>query len=433
MDNGKTAVLVVATMDTKAQEAHYVESCLKSQDVVPILLDAGIRGESPAGIAVTRDDVIRASGRSIEDIHRMSSEGEAMAAMVEGATRCALSLYRDDRIKGIIGLGGSMGTTLGTGVMRAFPLGFPKVMISTMGAQNMRSFVGTRDILVLNSVSDLAGLNRMTRKILLNGASAICGMAKMTHKNEKTDHPLVYLTSMGPTETCARTLRSVVGAKGVEAVTFHSNGAGGKAMEQMIGEEKVDAVADLSLHELVDRHFGGAFDPGPDRCTASIDNRIPTLFVPGNIDFLVAGCMEEAKARFGNRRYHRHNAHITCVGSTLPEITHIARLLAGRCNRGKGPIAVLIPEKGFSDFSKAGGPLENIDGPPVFANAFLRAIKRSRPVHFKMLPYHINDQRFTTAMIATLEKISPRLGYLEKDYGFPLWASGPQPVHSVPA
>lgn len=433
MHAAHTTVLLVVTMDTKAQEAYYVEKCLKSQDISTIIVDAGIRAKSPPGVAVTRDAVARASGRTIEEIKRMGSEGEALAVMVEGATHCALSFYRAGRIKGIIGLGGSMGTTLGTGVMRAFPFGFPKVMISTMGAQNMRSFVGTQDILVLNSVSDLAGLNRMTKKILLNGAMAICGMAKMIQKNEKTDNPLVYLTSMGPTETCARTLRSMVGAKGVEAVTFHSNGAGGKAMEQMIGEEKVDAVVDLSLHELVDRHFGGAFDPGPDRCTASIENQIPTLFVPGNIDFLVAGCMEEAKARFGNRTYHRHNAHITCVGSTLAEITHIARLLAGRCNEGKGPVAVLIPKKGFSDFSKAGGPLENIDGPPVFADAFLRALKSKRPIHFKMLPYHINDRRFTTAMIAMLEKISPRLGYLKKDYGFPLWAFGPAPVHSVPA
>ena len=433
MDNGKTAVLLLATMDTKAQEAHYVESCLESQGVVPVLLDAGIRKESPSGVAITRDEVIRASGRSIEDIRRMGSEGEAMGVMVDGATRCALSLYGDGKIKGIIGLGGSMGTTLGTGVMRAFPIGFPKVMISTMGAQDMRTFVGTRDILVLNSVSDLAGLNRMTKKILRNGAVAVSGMAKMIQKNEKTDCPLTFLTSMGPTETCARTLRSMFAAKGVEVVTFHSNGAGGKAMEKMIREEKVNGVVDLSLHELMDRHFGGAFDPGPDRCTAAIENRIPTVLIPGNIDFLVAGPMEKAKTIFGNRAYHKHNAHITCVGTTLTEIGHIARLLADRCSRGKGPLTMLVPEKGFSDFSKTGGPLENLDGPPAFADAFLGALERRRPVHFRMLPYHINDHAFIQEIFETLERINSHFEHSRKDFEFPLWAFGSAQAHSMHA
>lgn len=249
--------------------------------------------------------------------------------------------------------------------------------------------------------------------------------------DEKTDRPLIILTSMEPTPTCARSLRAMLERKGIEVVTFHSDGAGGSAMEKMIREEKVDAVVDLSLHELMDRYLGGAFDPVPDRCLAAIENRIPLVLIPGNIDFLIAGSMKTAKAKYGNRVYHKHNAHITYVGTTQAEINDIARLLAGHCSRGAGPIAVLVPEKGFSDFSKAGGPLENLDGPSVFADAFLSALKRKRPVHFGMLAYHINDSMFIKAIFETLERISLRFGDLKKDFDFPLWAFGPAQVHSI--
>jgi uncharacterized protein (UPF0261 family) len=326
-----------------------------------------------------------------------------MEVMIRGATRCALSLYHKGHIKGILGLGGSMGTTLGTGVMRSFPVGFPKVMISTMGAQNMRTFVGTKDILVLNSVSDLAGLNRVTKKILRNGAMAISGMVKIQVQDEEANTPLVLMSSMGTTETCAKWVRCRLAKKGIESITFHSTGDGGRAMEGMIREENVNAVVDLSLHELIDHHFGGIYDSGADRCTASISNQIPTVLIPGNIDFLVAGRMMHAKQKFGARKYHKHNAHITCVGTTLSEIRYIAKLLADRCNKGTGPIAMLVPANGFSDFSKPGGPLANLDGPPLFAQTFLNALKRS--VEFEYLPCHINDHAFIDSIFIALEKI----------------------------
>ncbi|SDU66193.1 Tm-1-like ATP-binding domain-containing protein [Desulfobacula phenolica] len=404
MKKGNIPVLLVSTMDTKEEETRYVYECLNKQNITPLIMDAGIRGESPPGVAVTRSDVIRASGKTSDEIKNISSEGEAMEVMINGATKCALSLYNESKIQGIIGLGGSMGTTLGTGIMRAFPIGFPKVMISTMGAQNMRTFVGTRDILVLNSVSDLAGLNRMTRKILHNGASAISGMTNLTHRDKNSETPLAFLTTMGPTETCAKAMRQKLGKKGIEVVTFHSIGTGGAAMERMIQEEKVNMVVDLSLHELMDRHFGGAFDPGPNRTASAIRAGIPTILVPGNMDFIVSGPMEQAKKNFPGRKYHKHNAHITCMSTQLEEIRQIAELLADRCNKGTGLMAMLIPMKGFSDFSKAGGPLTNPEGPSIFAETFKKFLKRD--ILFECLPYHINDEAFIDAIFDSLNKIN---------------------------
>ncbi|EFK05455.1 PEP-utilizing enzyme, mobile domain protein [delta proteobacterium NaphS2] len=403
MKNGNTSVLLVATMDTKLEEAFYVDACLRKGGVTPIIMDGGIRSESPAGVAVTRSDVIRASGKTLNDIMNCSSEGAAMDAMVNGATRCALDMYSKGEIDGIIALGGTMGTTLGTGVMRAFPLGFPKVMITTLGSQDTRNFVGSRDILMLNSVSDLAGLNRITERVLHNGANAILAMSKVRYIDNQLSKPLAFLTTMGPLEASAAALRRRLGKLGFEVVTFHSIGTGGEAMEKMISEESVDVVVDLSLHELTSRHFGGAFDAGPNRCKAAIRAGIPTVLVPGSMDFLASGPLDQTKKSFPGRKYHKHNAHFSAVGTTPDELRKAAEILAERCNEGTGPIAMLVPMKGFSEFGREGHHLFDPAGPPAFAEAFRKAIKRD--IHFECLPYHINDDAFVDAIETALHKM----------------------------
>lgn len=171
-------VLIVSTMDTKAEETYFLKDCLKAQGLKVLVLDAGIRGKSPIPVAISRDKVAAAAGSTLCDVQGLGHEGKALNVMISGAIQCAKKLYNDGRIQGLLGLGGSMGTTLGTGVMRKFPIGFPKVMISTMASRNTRSFVGTKDIMMLHSVCDLAGLNRVTKKVLREGALAVAGMIK---------------------------------------------------------------------------------------------------------------------------------------------------------------------------------------------------------------------------------------------------------------
>ena len=399
-----STALLIATMDTKGREALFISACLKRAGISVRIMDAGIRGNSPAPVDVSRTEVARAGGKSLAEVQTIGHEGKALEIMTNGAVRCAQELYRQKKIQGLIGLGGSMGTTLGTGVMRTFPVGVPKVMISTMASRDTRAFVGTKDILMLHSVCDLAGLNRLTQKILRNGAMALAGMLQPTPAMEDAiGKPLVFLSTLGTTEACAQQIRWDLEEKGNEVVIFHTVGSGGKAMEEMIEQEEVSALVDLSLHEIADHLFGGDYDAGPGRGRTAMKKGVPTILVPGNIDFLVTGPLDAARRSFPDRPYHVHNAAITVVRTTREEIKILARTIARRCNEAGGPISVLIPMAGFSAFDSPQGPLYDPEAPELFTKTLQKNLDDNKSLN--LLPYHINDPAFARAILEALNKL----------------------------
>jgi uncharacterized protein (UPF0261 family) len=393
--------LLVATMDTKGQEALFLAECLKKQQITVKILDAGIKGKSPVAVDITREEVAKAAGKSLSEVRKIGHEGKALQVMTEGAVKCATRLHRQNEIHGIIGLGGSMGTTLGSGVMRALPIGFPKLMISTMASRDTRPFVGSHDILMLHSVCDLAGINRITGLILRNGALAMAGMLKNAEVIYPANKPLVLLSNLGTTEACSSRVRQRLEEKGNEVIIFHTVGSGGAAMEEIIRHVKVDAVVDLSLNEIGDHRFGGEYDAGPGRGTAALQKGIPTIMVPGNMDFFGGGTFDLAQKRFPNRTYHRHNAAITAVRTELQEVKEMAAILAERCNAASGPLVILIPQGGFSAFDRSGGPFYKPRAPEIFAQTFKKKLKERIPLH--ILPFHINDPEFAQALIQAFE------------------------------
>ena len=402
MDN-QNAVLLVATMDTKGQEVIYLLSCFEELGISVLTLDAGIMGESPFPVTINREKVALAGGMSLPEVRALGHEGKALTVMITGAIRCAKDLYQQGKIMGIIGLGGSMGTTLGSGVMRTFPIGFPKIMISSMASRNTRAFVGTKDILMLHSVCDLSGINRITKKILRNGAFAIAGMMRETLDFHPSTQPLIVLSTLGTIETCAAKVRKILESRGKEVVVFHTVGSGGEAMEEMIREEEPEAVIDLSLNELANHLFGGDYDAGPNRSSAALQRGIPTVLVPGNIDFLATGPIKEAEKRFPGRIYHIHNAAITAVRTERIELEAVAQVLAQRCNAARGPFSILVPLGGFSVFDHQGDPFHDPEGPEVFGKALERHLQPGVSMH--LLPYHINDPEFAEAVLEALEKL----------------------------
>ena len=387
------AALLVATMDTKGREARFISECLNSRGIGVHILDAGIRGESPFPVQVSRQEVASAGGMSIEAVRAVGHEGEALEVMCRGAVYHARRLVDRGMCRGIIGLGGSMGTTLGTAVMRSFPVGVPKVMISTMASRDTRPFVGTRDILMLHSVCDLAGLNRLTCRILQNGALALAGMLDHEFQiADDTHRPLVFLSTLGTTEACAQRVRAELEKSGIEVVVFHTVGSGGKAMDEMIEAEKVDAVIDMSLHELADHLFGGDYDAGPQRSTAALRKKIPTLLIPGNVDFIVTGPLENARRRFPGRPCHVHNAAITVVRTSAAEMRLLADRLAEICRSASGPVEVLLPAGGFSSFGCKSGPLHDPESDAAFCDRLLARMPES--VRVDRVPQDINDPAF---------------------------------------
>jgi uncharacterized protein (UPF0261 family) len=399
----QNAVLLVATMDTKGKEVLYLISCFEELGIPVLTLDAGIMGESPFSVMIHREKVALAGGMTLSEVRALGHEGKALEVMITGAIRCARDLYREGKIKGILGLGGSMGTTLGTGVMRAFPIGFPKVMISSMASRNTRAFVRTKDILMLHSVCDLSGINRVTKKILRNGAFALAGMVKDSLDFHPSTGPLIIVSTLGTIETCAVNVRRILESMGKEVVVFHTVGSGGEAMEEMICEEEVEAVVDLSLNELVNHLFGGDYDAGPNRGSTALRKGIPTVLVPGNIDFLATGPIEEARKRFPGRIYHIHNAAITAVRTERIELEAVAHALAQRCSTARGPFSILVPLGGFSVFDRQGGPFYDPEGPGFFGRALKKHLQPG--VSLRLLPYHINDPEFTEIVIESLEQV----------------------------
>jgi uncharacterized protein (UPF0261 family) len=385
-------------MDTKCQEALYLADCLKAEGIAVKIMDAGIKGQCPTPVDIPREKVARAGGKSLEEVQTIGHEGEALEVMTNGAIQCARELHRQNQIQGVIGLGGSMGTTLGSGVMRSFAVGLPKVMISTMASRDTRAFVGTKDILMLHSVCDLVGLNRVTKKILRNGALALAGMLRSAVTNDASEQKhLVFLSTLGTTEACAQQIRKALEEKNNEVVTFHTVGSGGKAMEEMIQQENVSVLIDLSLHEIADHLFGGDYDAGPKRGSVALALKIPTILVPGNIDFLVTGRLENAKKQFPNRPYHVHNAAITVVRTKQKEIEILAETIAGLCNKAGGPVKILVPMSGFSAFDHKEGPLHDPEAPENFIKRLEKNLDDKSCLN--PLPFYINDSEFAQAII----------------------------------
>ena len=405
MANPPTA-LIVATMDTKGQETMYLADCLKTEGIAVSIMDAGIRGQCPVPVDIPREKVAQAGGKSLEEVQTIGHEGQALEVMTNGAIQCARELHRQNKIQGVISLGGSMGTTLGSGVMRSFAVGLPKVMISTMASRDTRAFVGTKDIFMLHSVCDLVGLNRVTKKILRNGALALAGMLRSVVPDDAPEQKsLVFVSTLGTTEACAQQVRKTLEEKNNEVVIFHTVGSGGKAMEEMIRQENVSVLVDLSLHEIADHLFGGDYDAGPKRGSVALDQKIPTILVPGNIDFLVTGPVENAQKQFPNRPYHVHNAAITVVRTKQEEIEMLAQTIAGLCNKAKGIVKILVPMNGFSAFDHKEGPLHDPEAPEIFIKSLEKSLDDKSCL--TALPFYINDPEFAQVIIDISFRINP--------------------------
>lgn len=390
-------VLVVATMDTKAEHVAYVQACLNEAGVGALLMDVGIIGKSPIGVEISQDDVTRAAGYELADVHNLKHEGRASRIMITGATRRAQELYQERRIDAIIGLGGSVGTDICTAVMRSLPMGFPKVMISTLASHDVRPFVGTKDILMFPTICDLNGMNRILKRLLRNAAFAAAGMASQPSYEGDSPKPLVFIGTLGTSEPSALRIKRAVEAKGREAIIFHTTGVGGQAMEEMISEGQAEIVVEISGQELVAHLCEGDYDAGPGRLSVALKRGVPTLLVPGCTDFIVSGPLGITQKQFPGRQYHRHNAAITAVRTLHEETEAVARAMATFCNEANGPRAVAVPLGGFSGFDSPGGPLYDPEAPKIMAEVLKKALGPETPLH--VVPYHINDPVFGDLLI----------------------------------
>lgn len=398
------AIAVIATMDTKGLESGFLKSCIEDSGYRALILDTGIleyRDDTSPMPDITADEVAREGGESRAELIRLSSEkgvrDRSVRAMARGSARILKRLYEGGAFRGVVGLGGAQGTEICTTAMRALPLGVPKVMVSTVasGQTPFGIYTGTRDLTIMHSVVDILGVNTLTRRILGNAAGAVIGMAETTRSEVEEDRSRIGMTIYGTTTPGGLALKSLLEEMGYEVITFHPNGTGGMAMEELAVEGFLDGLLDLTTHEITDELFGGIHAAGPRRLLASGEMGVPRLLVPGSADFMTFAEREKVPGPYKHHPYVPHNPHITLVRADHKQMDRLAREVAARLNETKGPAAVAIPLRGFSFYNREKLVFFDPQANRTYLNSLKESLTSEIPVY--EIDAHVNDMEFAQA------------------------------------
>jgi uncharacterized protein (UPF0261 family) len=397
-------VAIVGCLDTKGVEVRFLRQLLESSGVEAHVLDAGVLGEPPFPADTPRETLAKLAGSSLEELRRRGDRGLAMETMCRGAVLAVRRLFQEGKIQGIIAAGGSANTTIATAAMRVLPTGFPKVMVSTLASGDVSPYVDTKDLTMMYSVVDIAGINRISEAILSNAARAVAAMTLGREADlsrpPKSGRPLIAATMFGVTTPCVTEARKVLEAAGYEVLVFHATGTGGRAMEGLIRDGYFAGVLDITTTELADELVGGVLSAGPERLTAAGAAGIPQVVSVGALDMVNFGPRETVPEKFRARKFYQHNPTVTLMRTTPEENAEIGRRIAERVGAGRGPAKVILPLRGVSLYAKAGGPFHD----PAADQAALAAIRRHLPPAVERIEIDtdLNDPTFARKAAETL-------------------------------
>lgn len=394
-----STVVLLGTLDTKGAEYAFVRDRIREFGVDTLLVDAGIYGSDIAD--VSHEEVARATGADVTALAGAGDRGSAVEAMSEAAAETVVRLHAEGRLDGIIGLGGTGGTTLVTQAMRRLPVGVPKVMVSTVGSGDTRPYVGAVDITMMYSVVDIAGLNRISRRILANAAGAIAGMVTVTVPDQTGESkPLVGATMFGVTTPCVQKARERLESRGYDVLVFHATGTGGRSMEELVKSGMLSGVLDITTTELADELVGGIFSAGADRLRVAAREGVPQVVSLGALDMVNFGPMDTIPEQFRDRNLYKHNATTTLMRTTPEESAELGRRIAERLNAAIGPLTVFVPLRGVSMIATEGGPFHD----PAADEALINNLKENLQdgVDLRLVDADVNDEEFATTMADTL-------------------------------
>jgi len=394
-------IAVLGTMDTKGEEHAFVAEIIRQRGHTALLIDVGTLEAARVQPDISREEVARAGGFNLAELLTRKDRGECVTAMSKGAPAILSQLHAAGKIHGVISLGGGGGTSICTAGMRALPIGFPKLMVSTLASGNTAQYVGVKDIVMMPSIVDVAGLNRISRPILTRAAGAICGMVEATVP-AATDKPVIVASQFGNTTDCVNHARRILEAKGYEVLVFHATGTGGRTMESLIEAGLVTGVLDITTTEWADELVGGILGAGPTRCEAAAKHAVPAIVTPGCLDMVNFGARETVPAKFAGRLFYQHNPQVTLMRTTPDECKRLGEILAEKVNGSKAPVTVLLPLRGISVISAAG---QSFHDPAADAALFatLKANLR-KDIAVRELDCTINDPRFAEACVEELLK-----------------------------
>ncbi len=393
-------VVIIGTLDTKGKEFAFIKELIEKEGLRTLVIDFGVMGEPAFKPEIQRDQIAVAGGGDLARVASGEHKDQAMKIMADGLAAVVRKLYDEGRLHGIIGMGGTGGTSIATAAMRTLPVGVPKVMVSTVGGGDVSAYAGTKDITFVPSIVDVAGINRISRQIFANAAGAIAGMVKTETSGEAMEKPLVAASMFGNTTACVDHARSILENQGYEVLVFHATGTGGKTMESLISDGYIAASMDVTTTELADLVCGGVFSAGPERCMAASRAGIPAVIVPGCVDMANFWGMDTVPEKYKGRNLYQWNPNVTLLRTNVEENVRMGEMIAAAANAATAPVAILLPLKGVSMLDSSGNQFWD----PEADHACFDTIKKNLKPDIRVVEMenNINDPAFSERVALTL-------------------------------
>ncbi|MBW1674273.1 MAG: Tm-1-like ATP-binding domain-containing protein [Deltaproteobacteria bacterium] len=400
-------VAIVGTLDTKGEEIAFLKSLILTRSHKVIIADTGILGEPHLQADISRHEIASAGGEDIDTLKKKGDEAFAQRIMASGLKKIILSLVESKKIHGLLAIGGGQGSIIVAPTLKSLPFGFPKLLVSTKVTQaGARPYVGSKDVLILPPVADLAGINCLTRSILTNAAGAISGMVEIEQPGVE-DKPLVVMSMNGTVTDCGLTVKAMLEKKGYEVLVFHTIGTGGEALEEYVKSNEVVGVIELGVNEITNELMGGLASSGPDRLTAAGKRGVPQIVVPGSADFINFLGPETVPPKYRRRNIHSHNPQATLIRTNIQDNRLLGKTIADKLNQSRGPVIILWPKKGLSTLDHSGKPFWD----PEADMALIKSLKRHLDPHIPVIESdaYINDPEFAQTVFMAFEKIGEQI------------------------
>jgi uncharacterized protein (UPF0261 family) len=395
-----STIAVLGTFDTKGLEHAFAAQCIRERGHTVLMMDAGGLGHPQCSTDIGADAIAAEGGVDLAALRALGDRGAMVEAMAGAAAVTLSRLAAEGRIHGVLSLGGSGGTAIGTAAMRALPLGLPKVMVSTVASGNVAPYVGEKDIVLVPSIVDVAGLNGFARAVFRRAAWAICAMVEAAAVTESAPKPLIVASMFGNTTACVERARQRLESEGYEVLVFHATGAGGRAMEALIESGAAAGVLDVTTTEWADELVGGVLSAGPARLEGAAGHGVPAIVTPGCLDMVNFGAPDTIPARFAGRTFYRHNPQVTLMRTTPEECAELGRIVAEKVNFSTAPVTVLIPLRAISVVGEPGQPFHHPAADRSLFDALRHHLRPGIPVI--ELDATINDPRFADACVTAL-------------------------------
>jgi uncharacterized protein (UPF0261 family) len=392
-------IAILGALDTKGQDFAFLKVEIEKCGFKTLVIDTGVLGEVAFAPDVSREQVATAGGTALAELTARQERGDVMAVMGRGAAVIVLQLFNEGKIQGVIGMGGGGGTSVATSAMRVLPLGLPKLMVSTVASGDVSAFVGISDIVMMPSIIDVAGVNRISREVYTRAAGAICGMVGST-VTPGDDKPLIAATMFGNTTRAVNHAKSILEAAGYEVLVFHATGSGGRIMERLIAARQFVGVLDMTTTEWTDELCGGVLSAGSQRLEAAANNGIPQIVVPGCIDMCNFWARNTVPERYHDRLFYEWNPNITLMRTTPEETAQLGAIFAEKLNAAQGMVRVYIPTEGVSEIDVKGKPFYSPEAIQAFTTHLRASLRPDIPVI--EMKTDINDPAFVEVTVHAL-------------------------------